>query len=114
MGPLEDDAFGAGAALADLQQRAAHLPNVVFVDMQPKERLPEVLEESARVRCELGYPIIVTAIKDLRRGRLSINELVAIAVLAAFATGDYKTAGVVAFFMLIGEMAIFSSSSGCA
>ena len=32
----------------------------------------------------LGYPIIVTAVKDLRRGRLSINELVAIAVLAAF------------------------------
>jgi Cd2+/Zn2+-exporting ATPase len=52
----------------------------------------------------LGYPIIVTAIKDLRRGRLSINELVAIAVLAAFASEDYKTAGIVAFFMLTGEI----------
>jgi Cd2+/Zn2+-exporting ATPase len=52
----------------------------------------------------LGYPIIVTAIKDLKKGRLSINELVAIAVLAAFASGDYKTAGVVAFFMLLGEL----------
>jgi len=52
----------------------------------------------------LGYPIIVTAIKDLKRGFLSINELVAIAVLAAFASGDYKTAGVVAFFMLMGEI----------
>jgi Cd2+/Zn2+-exporting ATPase len=52
----------------------------------------------------LGYPIVVTAIKDLRRGVLSINELVAIAVLAAFASGDYKTAGVVAFFMLMGEI----------
>src|SRR4026208_1911982 len=31
----------------------------------------------------LGYPILVTAIKDLKQGRLSINELVAIAVLAA-------------------------------
>jgi len=51
----------------------------------------------------LGYPIVVTAVKDLRLGRLSINELVAIAVLAAFASGDYKTAGVVAFFMLMGE-----------
>jgi cation transport ATPase len=40
----------------------------------------------------------------LRVGRLSINELVAIAVLAAFASGDYKTAGVVAFFMLTGEL----------
>ncbi|HET7624931.1 MAG TPA: cation-translocating P-type ATPase [Verrucomicrobiae bacterium] len=52
----------------------------------------------------LGIPIVVTAIKDLRRGRLSINELVAIAVLAAFASGEYKLAGVVAFFMLLGEL----------
>ena len=52
----------------------------------------------------LGYPIVLTAIKDLRVGRLSINELVAIAVLAAFASEDYKTAGVVAFFMLTGEL----------
>src|SRR6266436_1914997 len=52
----------------------------------------------------LGYPIVWTAINDLRRGILSINELVAIAVLAAFASGDYKTAGVVAFFMLMGEI----------
>src|SRR6266566_918541 len=54
--------------------------------------------------CVLGYPIVLTAIKDLRKGVLSINELVAIAVLAAFASGDYKTAGVVAFFMLMGEI----------
>ncbi len=52
----------------------------------------------------LGYPIVVTAVKDLRQGRLSINELVAIAVLAAFASSDYKTAGIVAFFMLTGEI----------
>jgi len=52
----------------------------------------------------LGAPIVITAIKDLRRGLLSINELVALAVLAAVSTGDYKTAGVIAFFMLIGEI----------
>jgi len=52
----------------------------------------------------LGYPIVWTAIQDIRKGILSINELVAIAVLAAFASGDYKTAGVVAFFMLMGEI----------
>jgi Cd2+/Zn2+-exporting ATPase len=52
----------------------------------------------------LGYPIVWTAIQDLRRGIVSINELVGIAVLAAFASGDYKTAGVVAFFMLMGEI----------
>jgi Cd2+/Zn2+-exporting ATPase len=52
----------------------------------------------------LIYPIIITAVKDLRVGRLSINELVAIAVLAAFASGNYKIAGVVALFMLLGEI----------
>src|SRR5712671_2715055 len=52
----------------------------------------------------LGYPIMATAVRDLKTGALSINELVAIAVLAAFASGDYKTAGIVAFFMLMGEI----------
>jgi Zn2+/Cd2+-exporting ATPase len=52
----------------------------------------------------LTLPIVITAVKDLRRGRMTINELVAIAVLAAFASSDYKTAGIVAFFMLTGEL----------
>src|SRR6266404_4616860 len=52
----------------------------------------------------LGYPIVWTAVKDLYNGILTINELVGIAVMAAFASGDYKTAGVVAFFMLMGEI----------
>jgi colanic acid biosynthesis glycosyl transferase WcaI len=34
---------GGGSARAELQQRARGLDNVLFVDMQPKERLPEVL-----------------------------------------------------------------------
>jgi colanic acid biosynthesis glycosyl transferase WcaI len=34
---------GAGVALAGLKERAAHLQNVVFVDLQPRERLSEVL-----------------------------------------------------------------------
>jgi Cd2+/Zn2+-exporting ATPase len=52
----------------------------------------------------LGYPIIWAAIKDLQRGFLSTNELVAIAVLASFASGHYQEAGIVAFFMLLGEI----------
>ena len=52
----------------------------------------------------MGAPIIWTSIKDLKGGILSINELVSIAVLASFAKGDYQTAGVVAFFMLLGEI----------
>ncbi len=52
----------------------------------------------------LGYPIVWTALSDLRRGLLRTNELVAIAVLASFASGHYQEAGVVAFFMLLGEI----------
>ena len=48
--------------------------------------------------CILGWPILVVAFKDLRLGRLSINELVALGVLASAVTGDFKTAGLVAFF----------------
>jgi Cd2+/Zn2+-exporting ATPase len=57
----------------------------------------------------LGYPIVVTAVTDLRRGLLTTNELVALAVLVAFgsanfAVGGYQEAGVVAFFMLMGQI----------
>ena len=60
----------------------------------------------------LGAPIIWTSIKDLRRGVLSINELVSIAVFAAFASGDYQTAGIVAFFMLLGEIIETRTAAG--
>jgi len=60
----------------------------------------------------LGAPIIWTSFKDLRRGILGINELVSIAVLASFASGDYQTAGIVAFFMLIGEIIETRTAAG--
>jgi Zn2+/Cd2+-exporting ATPase len=65
----------------------------------------------------LGWPIVVTAVKDIRRGILSINELVAIAVLAAFASGEsqiggYQTAGIIAFFMLLGEIIETRTAAG--
>src|SRR5437762_3333930 len=65
----------------------------------------------------LGWPIVVTALKDIRRGILSINELVAIAVLAAFASGEsqiggYQTAGIIAFFMLLGELIETRTAAG--
>ena len=60
----------------------------------------------------LGVPIVMTSIRDLQRGILSINELVTIAVLAAFGSGDYQTAGVVAFFMLMGELIETRTAAG--
>ena len=65
----------------------------------------------------LGYPILRLAVKDIMRGMLTINELVAIAFLAAMASGEsqlggYQTAGVVAFFMLLGELIESRTAAG--
>ena len=56
----------------------------------------------------LAMPIIYTAVKDLFSGKVYMNELVALAILAALAGGNYQTAGghfqnagVIAFFLLI-------------
>jgi Zn2+/Cd2+-exporting ATPase len=52
----------------------------------------------------LGLPIIWIALKDLRSGQLNTNVLVALAVLALFATEHYQEAGIVSFFMLLGQI----------
>jgi Cd2+/Zn2+-exporting ATPase len=49
----------------------------------------------------LSLPILWSAAKDLFQGKVYMNELVALALLAAFASGEYRTAGAVAFFMLV-------------
>ncbi len=56
----------------------------------------------------LAMPIIYTAVKDLLSGKVYMNELVALAILAALAGGNYQTAGghfqnagVIAFFLLL-------------
>ena len=49
----------------------------------------------------LALPIIMTAIKDLINGKVYMNELVALAILAALASGDFQTAGIIAFFLLL-------------
>ena len=60
----------------------------------------------------MGVPIVWTSIKDLFKGVLSINELVTLAVMAAFASGNYQTAGIVAFFMLLGEIIEMRTADG--
>ena len=49
----------------------------------------------------LALPIIFTAVKDLVKGKVYMNELVALAILAALASADFKTAGIIAFFLLL-------------
>mgnify|MGYP000858295919 CR=1 FL=1 len=49
----------------------------------------------------LAIPIFWTALRGLLKGHVHINELAALAVLAAFVFGDFQTAGLISFFMLI-------------
>jgi len=52
----------------------------------------------------LGVPIILHAAKHLFHGHAHIDELVALAVIAAITAIDYKAAGVVAFFLLLANL----------
>ena len=52
----------------------------------------------------LGLPIIIHAITTLIRRQSHMDELAALAIFAAFATQNYVTAGIVAFFMLVSEL----------
>ncbi len=52
----------------------------------------------------LGFPVVWVAIKDLRAGSMNTNVLVALAVLALFGSGHYQEAGIVSFFMLLGQV----------
>ena len=52
----------------------------------------------------LGAPIVLHAIKSLVKREMHMDELVALAIFAAFATQKYATAGIVAFFMLLSQL----------
>ncbi|MEP0844193.1 MAG: cation-translocating P-type ATPase, partial [Phycisphaerae bacterium] len=52
----------------------------------------------------LGAPLVVHALKHLFHGHMHMDELVALAVVAAIATRQYQEAGVIAFFMIISTL----------
>ena len=52
----------------------------------------------------LALRIIWHAIRNLIRGQQHMDELVALAIVAAFAVQDYRAAGVIAFFLLLSEL----------
>ncbi len=49
----------------------------------------------------LAAPILWTAVRDMLRGHLGMDVLVALGLMAAIVTQNYTEAGVIAFFMLI-------------
>jgi len=60
----------------------------------------------------LTVPIVKKAIEDLISGQHHMNELVAIAVVACLTLEDYRTAGIVAFFMILADLLEHKTASG--
>lgn len=52
----------------------------------------------------LGLPIVIHAMVSLIRGESHMDELAALGIVAAFATGEYVAAGLIGFFMLLSEL----------
>ncbi len=52
----------------------------------------------------LGIPIIVHAARQLARGVMHMDELVALAFIAAITATEYRTAGAVGFFLLLANL----------
>jgi len=52
----------------------------------------------------LGAPLVWHAIKCLSHGHMHMDELVALAVVAAIALGEYQEAGIIAFFMILSNL----------
>jgi Zn2+/Cd2+-exporting ATPase len=52
----------------------------------------------------LSIPMVIEAMRGFYTGNLALTELASVAVLACIATGDYRTAGVVAFILILGHL----------
>ena len=66
---------------------------------------PAVADASAALGAiVLAAPIVIRAARNVRDGTLDLDELIALAIIAAFAFEDYVTAGAVAFFATLGEL----------
>src|SRR5262245_2502318 len=52
----------------------------------------------------LGAPLVWHAITHLMTGEMHMDELVALAIVAAIALGEYQEAGIIAFFMIISTL----------
>jgi len=60
----------------------------------------------------LATPVVTHAIKHLMHGHMHMDELVAIAIVAALAISDFQLAGLVAFFLLLANLVESRSALG--
>jgi Cd2+/Zn2+-exporting ATPase len=52
----------------------------------------------------LGLPLVAISVRDIVCGRMNMGEVAALAVVASFANGMYAEAGLVAFFLQLGQL----------
>jgi Cd2+/Zn2+-exporting ATPase len=114
---LQDEGADVSAESSTAQLGMTFVGLVFIVNAYAIELIFKKSEDIAGVCAFIGAailsaPILWNSIKDLRRGQYGINELVSLAILASLSTGDYRTAGVVSFFMLIGEIIENRSAAG--
>lgn len=65
----------------------------------------KIVELSAMIGAFLlAFPVVVHAFKSILRGSMHMDELVALAIIAAFSVGEYREAGVISFFLLLSEL----------
>jgi len=108
-GPAE--ACGCGHAHSHVStQLGRSLLGLVFIfnsflfDWISPENSPVAAASAMIGSLLLGVPIIWVAFQNLGRGALNTSVLVALAVFALFASAHYQEAGMVAFFMLLGQI----------
>jgi len=60
----------------------------------------------------LGWPLFAAAFKEVRTGRLSSSSLAALAIIAALSVGQYITAGLLAFILVLFGQIVRRTASG--
>lgn len=60
----------------------------------------------------LASPILLLSVRNLGTGKVYMNELVSLAILASFAGGDFRAAGIISFFLLISVIIESRTASG--
>lgn len=97
---VADDASRVGVPLASTLAGGVLLATSLLAgELFPGTLHAELIAMAAAVL--LGAPLVVQAAADLWRGTSQMNELAALAVLAAFVSGAYLTSGAISFFMVL-------------
>ncbi|MFW6133332.1 MAG: heavy metal translocating P-type ATPase [Planctomycetota bacterium] len=94
--------FGGVLVVASYIARLIFADQTITVDGRSLNFYSDVLALAGAVL--LATPIIIHAVRGLAHGHMHMDELVALAVVAAIAAMDYQTAGVVAFFLLLANL----------